>query len=136
MFSELTRDAMVAELRARVPEQMKGMSRATKADLIKLYDRIDFAGLELRVAAVTLIESGETPVTAVKAPVPDKVGRRTEVMKALSTLGTEEIQMLVRYSRFAGGNRHQRRTAFAVLPKIRKFLPSGITLDEAVMVCR
>lgn len=63
------------------------------------------------------------------------VSRRAVVVRAVQKLSRDQLMVLAHYKALPrNGNRRQRKIAESLLRQIRRFLPKGITLDEAVAV--
>ena len=68
-------------------------------------------------------------------PVGVVVSRRTVVARAVQKLGKERIMVIAHYKAVPkNGNRKQRKIAESLRRQINRFLPKGVTLDEAVAV--
>lgn len=69
------------------------------------------------------------------APVGVVISRRQVVETALAKLGRDKLQVIANYKGVpAHGNHRMRRIKKALHRQIMKFLPKGITLDEAMAV--
>jgi hypothetical protein len=69
------------------------------------------------------------------SPVGIVVNRKTVVERAMIKLGRDRLQVIANYKGLpANGNRRVRQYRNALYRKIKKFLPKGITLDEAMAV--
>lgn len=68
-------------------------------------------------------------------PVEMVVPRKETVVREVSRLGQDKIQILARYKAVPkNGNRRMRKIRSALARKIFRFLPKGVTLEEAVGV--
>lgn len=69
------------------------------------------------------------------APVGVVVSRRAQVERELAKLKHPQLVLIATYKHVPkNGNRRQRKLAESLLKRVRKFLPKGITIDEAMAV--
>lgn len=161
-FTALTRDEMFEELKRVDPTRAKGKSRAKKSELQEFYAQATAAAP--RVAEVSqeipVLDStdaaqpvehyegtGKAPPALRSAeelfvveearleePRPRIVTRRAAVKASLDSLDKDQITLLTKFRGTPRFNRRSRKAAESMLRKIRRFLPPGITLDEALAV--
>lgn len=69
------------------------------------------------------------------APVGVVVSRKAQVERELAKLKHPQLVLIATYKHVPkNGNRRQRKMAESLLKRVRKFLPKGITIDEAMAV--
>jgi hypothetical protein len=101
---------------------------------------VDYRELEARAMAMTYQvdtsnPAGIMPVEPLVLPMqPPRKGRRDTVYSLIRKLPKDKLLLLAEYKRIPLINRKTRLKKEALGKQCRRFLPAGVTLDEALMV--